>query len=113
MIMGALLFAQSREANEKRPTGATPATSSCNCRLAGPVPLRLSALSAIGYRYPGTTTEAIARWYCAVLLREGRHSTIGMVRSYFGLFPAGIGATAAARPSVDGIGSQTLERQHR
>jgi hypothetical protein len=28
----------------KRPAGATPPTSSCNCRLAGPVPLRFSAM---------------------------------------------------------------------
>jgi hypothetical protein len=34
-------------AEAKRPTGTTPATSSCNCRLAGPVPLRLSALRAM------------------------------------------------------------------
>jgi hypothetical protein len=31
---------------EKRPAGATPPTFSCNCRLAGPVPLRFSALRA-------------------------------------------------------------------
>jgi hypothetical protein len=36
-----------RPANqEKRPAGATPPTFSCNCRLAGPVPLRFSALRA-------------------------------------------------------------------
>jgi hypothetical protein len=29
---------------EKRPTGTTPSASSCNCRLAGPVPLRFWAL---------------------------------------------------------------------
>jgi hypothetical protein len=31
------------------PTDVTPPTSSCNCRLAGPVPLRLSALSRLSH----------------------------------------------------------------
>jgi len=36
----------SKANQEKRPAGATPPTFSYNCRLAGPVPLRFSALSA-------------------------------------------------------------------
>jgi len=38
--------ATSKANREKSLAGATPPTFSCNCWLAGPVPLRFSALSA-------------------------------------------------------------------
>ena len=73
MSMGARLFAHCGESGEKRPTGATPATLSCNCRLAGPVPLRPTrhfVPSSDHYLRP--TREAIARWYRTIVPREGR-----------------------------------------
>lgn len=64
LLTGSVLFGPSiimgpffdRKGAEKRPTGATPPTSSCNCRLAGPVPLRLSALSRLTHCYLRTIT---------------------------------------------------------
>jgi hypothetical protein len=67
------------EASEKRPTGATPATSSCNCRLAGPVPLRLSALRAIGLALPQNDGCGHRTLVSRYPTEGGSHSTIGMV----------------------------------
>ena len=68
---GILLLAQGSEWSRERPTGVTPPTSSCNCRLTGPVPLRLSALR-LTYCYLRTTTEAMARLYRVIVLMEDR-----------------------------------------
>jgi hypothetical protein len=40
--------------------GATPPTFSCNCRLAGPVPLRFSALSARANEARGCCALAVS-----------------------------------------------------
>jgi hypothetical protein len=59
-----------RPANqEKRPAGATPPTFSCNCRLAGPVPLRFSALRA-----PSKTKIRVALHLCNCPSGYVRHS---------------------------------------
>ena len=68
---GSLLCSDPKGA-EKGPTGVTPPTSSCNCRLAGPVPLRLSALSRLTYCYLRTVTWAMALLYRVIVLREDR-----------------------------------------
>ena len=46
ITMGSFCSRSDPKGAEKRSTGVMPPTSSCNCRLAGPVPLRFSALRA-------------------------------------------------------------------
>ena len=73
---------------EKGSTGVTPPTSSCNCRLAGPVPLRLSALSRLTYCYLRTGYLGHSALVSRYRTEGGSHSTIGMVLLYVGPFLA-------------------------